>query len=223
MTHRINLLCMLVVFALVGCTSIQVQHTATPIKTDRIYIRNNPKVTVPGFEDIIRDAVARRGLPNEVVSLQADLRDKYVITYTGLRSWDIVTYLSHAEFRLEKNGTVLSSAIFHLNGKGGYALTKYRGTKTKLDPVLDELLADVVYEPNKLTEGTPVVAQSPSSGALAPETAIGSTQNSTAAGPQSPPTKSPAEQLLELKKLLDAGAITPDEYAAKKKIVLEKL
>lgn len=35
--------------------------------------------------------------------------------------------------------------------------------------------------------------------------------------------KSPADALFELKKLLDAGAITPDEYAAKKKTLLDKL
>ena len=35
--------------------------------------------------------------------------------------------------------------------------------------------------------------------------------------------KTPSEALLELKKLLDAGAITQEEYAAKKKSLLEKL
>jgi hypothetical protein len=36
-------------------------------------------------------------------------------------------------------------------------------------------------------------------------------------------TKSTADRLLELKKLLDAGALTKEEYDAKKKILLEKL
>jgi len=35
--------------------------------------------------------------------------------------------------------------------------------------------------------------------------------------------KSTADSLLELKKLLDAGAITQAEYDAKKKVILEKL
>jgi hypothetical protein len=35
--------------------------------------------------------------------------------------------------------------------------------------------------------------------------------------------KSPADSLLELKKLLDAGAITPAEYDAKKKALLERM
>ena len=39
----------------------------------------------------------------------------------------------------------------------------------------------------------------------------------------SAPDKSTADRLLELKKLLDAGALTKEEYDAKKKILLEKL
>ena len=43
--------------------------------------------------------------------------------------------------------------------------------------------------------------------------------------PVQPPVaaKSPAERLLELKKLLDAGAITQDEYAAKRKVLVDQL
>ena len=39
----------------------------------------------------------------------------------------------------------------------------------------------------------------------------------------SEPAKSTADRLLELKKLLDAGALTKEEYDAKKKVLLEKL
>ena len=35
--------------------------------------------------------------------------------------------------------------------------------------------------------------------------------------------KSPGDSLLELKKLLDAGAITPAEYEAKKKSLVDRL
>ena len=59
---------------------------------------------------------------------------------------------------------------------------------------------------NEETAPTPVTA--------APEA------KSTAA---SSPTKSAGDGLLELKKLLDAGAITKEEYDAKKKVLIEKL
>jgi len=33
-------------------------------------------------------------------------------------------------------------AEYHLRGGGGYALTKYEGTGTKMKPVMDQLLAE---------------------------------------------------------------------------------
>jgi len=30
---------------------------------------------------------------------------------------------------------------FHLRGKGGYSMYKWQGTKAKMDPVIDQLLA----------------------------------------------------------------------------------
>lgn len=38
-----------------------------------------------------------------------------------------------------------------------------------------------------------------------------------------PPLPTPTDSILALKKLLDAGAITPEEYEAKKKSLLEKI
>lgn len=51
-------------------------------------------------------------------------------------------YLSHAELRLEKGGHRIAYAEYHLRGKGGLSLSKWQGTKTKMDPVIDQLLAD---------------------------------------------------------------------------------
>lgn len=50
-------------------------------------------------------------------------------------------YLSHAELQLHRAGQQVASAEYHLRGKGGFSLTKWAGTKSKMDPVIDELLA----------------------------------------------------------------------------------
>jgi hypothetical protein len=63
------------------------------------------------------------------------------LTYTALRSWDFKPYLSHAELRLWKGGRQIGYAEYHLNGGGGLDLGKWRGTKAKMDPVIDKLLA----------------------------------------------------------------------------------
>lgn len=51
-----------------------------------------------------------------------------------------VTYLSHAELRIEKNGRQIAYAEYHLVGKGGLSLAKWASTKEKISPVIDELL-----------------------------------------------------------------------------------
>jgi hypothetical protein len=66
-----------------------------------------------------------------------------ILTYTARRSWDFVTYLSHAEIWLELDGLTVGYAKYHLRAKGGFSLLKWRGTRSKIDPVLDELLANV--------------------------------------------------------------------------------
>lgn len=63
------------------------------------------------------------------------------LTYTALRHWDMKPYLTHAELRLWRDGKQIGFAEYHLNGNGGFDLGKWRGTKAKMDPVIDQLLA----------------------------------------------------------------------------------
>ena len=62
------------------------------------------------------------------------------MTYTALRSRDVVTYLSYAKFTLNQNGKIVSEAEFRLKGKGGLALNKWRSTDTKVDELVDQLV-----------------------------------------------------------------------------------
>ena len=62
------------------------------------------------------------------------------MTYTALKSWDMTTYLSSAKFVLYQNNLQVSEATFHLKGKGGLALNKWRSTETKVNELVDELI-----------------------------------------------------------------------------------
>jgi hypothetical protein len=42
------------------------------------------------------------------------------------------------ELRLKQGNKVIGSAVYH--NKGGFTVTKYAGTKSKMNPVIDELL-----------------------------------------------------------------------------------
>jgi hypothetical protein len=126
-----------------GCTAISVKPVPSTIAIDRVYIRTNPKVLVSDFVDVLRDGFARHGIASEVIAEDAHAEGKYVVTYTALRSWDLAPYLSVAEIGIEKDGYPVASAHYHLRGKGGYDLGKYRGTKAKMDPVIDQLLSGI--------------------------------------------------------------------------------
>ena len=65
---------------------------------------------------------------------------EFVLTYSAERSWDVGFFLSHAELHLHQGNREVASAVFHLRGKGGFALTKYRKTKTKMGPIVLEFL-----------------------------------------------------------------------------------
>lgn len=129
--------------ALTSCTSVDVRPAQTLQRGTEVCIVNNPKVIVSDFVDVVRDGFDRHGLPTKVVSESESNSCKITLTYTALRSWDMAPYLSHAELRLWENGSQIGFAQYHLNGKGGYSLTKWKGTKSKIDPVVDQLLSGV--------------------------------------------------------------------------------
>ena len=131
------------VAGLSGCTSVQVKSLEPSVYVDLICIEQNPKVIVRDFLGVLEDGIARHGMKTRVYTGDTPPKDcEYIMTYTATQSWDFTTYLSHAELRIYKDNQQLASAIYHLTGGGGFALTKWEGTKTKMDPVIDELFAN---------------------------------------------------------------------------------
>lgn len=125
---------------LAACTSVTVRPVDPTLTMRMVCIQDNPKVQVSDFVQVLRDGFQRHSIATEVYSGPMPQKCEYVLTYTALRSWDFSAYLSHAELRIEKGGLQIASAEYHLNGKGGLSLTKWAGTKEKMDPVIDELL-----------------------------------------------------------------------------------
>ncbi len=123
-----------------GCTSVDVQPIANTYQPEKICIEENPKVIVDDFLSVVRNRIEYHGIATEVYEQEIPTGCEYTMTYTAFKTWDVTTYMHHAELRLEKNGQRIGYAEYHLNGKGGLALTKWQSTKTKMDPVVDELL-----------------------------------------------------------------------------------
>jgi hypothetical protein len=126
--------------ALIGCTSTNVRPVQDLAGLKEVCIQENPAVIVDDFVPVLRDGFNRHGIATSVVNAEGAKACEVHLTYTALRSWDFKPYLSHAELRLWKDGRQIGAADYHLRGKGGFALTKWQGTKAKMDPVIDQLL-----------------------------------------------------------------------------------
>ena len=129
-----------IIIILSGCTSIEVRPLDPELKISHVCIVENPKVMVTDFIPVIEDGFARHGITTEIISDPKNKKCEYELTYTALRSWDFTPYLSHAEIRIERSGQQIAYGEYHLNGKGGLDMTKWKGTKAKMDPVIDKML-----------------------------------------------------------------------------------
>jgi hypothetical protein len=132
---------LLAIFTLAtGCTSIQVQPINSSLSPNKICIEENPKVVVGDFLDVVKNRIEYHGINTEIYEKEIPEDCEYTMIYTALKTWDMSTYMHHAELRLEKNGNKVGYAEYHLKGKGGLSFNKWKGTKAKMDPVVDELL-----------------------------------------------------------------------------------
>lgn len=136
-----NLVLAVAALTVAGCTSVTVRPVAADVQLHNVCIVDNPQVIVSDFVPVLRDGFARHHIATSVVEQSQAQSCVVTLTYTALRSWDLKPYLSHAELRLWRSGMQIGFAEYHLNGKGGYDLGKWRGTKSKMDPVIDRLLA----------------------------------------------------------------------------------
>lgn len=131
----------LALVALCACTSVKVKPLDSSLAMKHVCIHTNPAVRVSDFVTVMQDGFQRHGIAADVYDGDPPASCNFVTTYTALRSWDFKPYLSQAEIRITEHGRLVASATYHLNGKGGLSLMKWKGTKAKIDPVMDKLLA----------------------------------------------------------------------------------
>ncbi|MDR2259548.1 MAG: Sbal_3080 family lipoprotein [Azoarcus sp.] len=122
-----------------ACTSVDVTAVDPSLDMRHVCIQENPQVMLKTFIQVLEDGLARNGLTSETFSRETPPHCEFVLTYTALRAWDIGPYMSHAELVIWHNGKRLAEATYHLVGKGGFSLMKWQSTKTKIDPVIDQL------------------------------------------------------------------------------------
>ena len=124
----------------VACTSIKVQPMQAEHKPQIICLKNNPEVIVAGFEEAVRERIEFHGIKTLMYDDKAPDGCEYTMSYTALKNWDMGLYLHHAELYLKFDGREIGNATYHLRNKGGLSLTKWQDVKTKMNPVVDQLL-----------------------------------------------------------------------------------
>lgn len=130
---------LLMLIAAGGCTTVQVRPIPQDTQITKICIEENARVAVSDFVTVLVDGLARNGITSEVYKDSRPERCEYRLWYTATRKWDVTPYLDHAELRLDRHGQIIATATFHLTGGGGLDPNKWASTKTKMDPVIDEL------------------------------------------------------------------------------------
>lgn len=192
--------------AVSACTSVDVRPVDPSLNVQHVCIQENRKVTLDGFLPMLEEGFARHGISTQVIP---DTRTcEYTLTYTALRSWDITVYLSHAELHLLHQGQEIATAEFHLNGKGGFAPTKFKGTRSKMDPVIDQLLAGYDLDAgDRIYNGMTVVENVESTDTASDEAVF---------------SRDIYAELRQLDELRKQGIITDEEFEQEKRELLDK-
>ncbi|MBM3073743.1 hypothetical protein HV346_07135 [Enterobacter sp. RHBSTW-00994] len=125
---------------LVGCTSVKVNPLPKTELIDRICIQRNDAVKVSDLLPVVQQRLQYHHINSEVFSTEKPENCRYIMNYTAYRTWDVVPYLSSADFTINREGVMVASANFHLRAGGGLSLMKWRGTEYKINPVIDRLV-----------------------------------------------------------------------------------
>lgn len=125
---------------IVGCTSIDVRPISHSHNLMHVCIEDNPKVIVRDFVAAIEYHLERYAITSELFQNRAPTHCEFILQYTARQSWDFATYLSYAELRLQKRNVRVGYAQYKHHG--GLSMLKWQGSRTKLKPVIEQLLEE---------------------------------------------------------------------------------
>lgn len=191
-----NIYTLLLIIFLTACTSIKVREVDSSHQISHVCIQDNPRVVVGDFISVVRKGFKRHGITTEVYHGRKPGYCEYHLNYTALKTWDIGTYMHHAELTLYRGRKDIAYAEYHLVGKGGLALNKWASVESKMNPVIDKLLSN--FSPEKVDAYRKAI----------PTADENSADKTT--------------KLRELKRWFDEGLISKKEYSQKKREILDK-
>jgi hypothetical protein len=129
------------VILLGGCTAVTVRPVDKALGVKHVCIQDCSDRCFDGdMLGIIRDGFERHGISSQIYTGNVPDQCEYHLTYMCNRTWDLSMYMHHAELSLYRGRNQIGFAEYHLKQGGGLALTKFQSTKSKMDPVIDELM-----------------------------------------------------------------------------------
>ena len=143
---------LLVLTMCVGCITVSGKPVAkTEEKIQLVCIKRNPKVIVPEFTEILEEGFSKHGIATKFYE-EVPSTCTHRLTYTARQKWDVVRFLSDAHLALYKGDILIgyadrstSGGIF---GGGGIDPAKWKSTRSKLEPMIDELLENIAPLPH---------------------------------------------------------------------------
>ncbi len=123
-----------------GCTSLEVTPISSSSNLKHVVIVENSKVEVKNFVSVLQEGFERHGISAEIYTGEKVPATTGIVNYTALRSWDGWPYMSVAKVTVKQDSKQIGRGDFYLKGKGGFSLMKWRGTKYKINPLMDKLL-----------------------------------------------------------------------------------
>ncbi len=119
---------------------MDVRPIAASAKVEKICIRFNDEVNVEDFVSVVQENLFDHGIASVVFKTEKPKSCEFTFDYTVDRWWDLKPYLVDAQMTVNKDDAFIGSAHYHLAGHGGLSLTKWAGTHSKIDPVLNDML-----------------------------------------------------------------------------------
>lgn len=123
-----------------GCTSVEVRPVPSGLDLSKMCIIENSRVKVSDMLPVLSNGLTRHNITPKVYAASVD-ECEYNLTYIASETWDMAPYMHYAQVIIRsKDGKMVGLGEYNLKSKGGLSLYKFNKTKTKLDPILDELL-----------------------------------------------------------------------------------
>lgn len=126
--------------ALAGCTNVKVEPVASQYNISQLCIEENPKVVVGDFVDGLQTLLRKHSIESQLYAAPVPASCEYRLTYTAIRSWDFLPYLSDATVQLFKGNQQIGSGQYHLTGEGAFNPFKRATIEEKMAPVVNQLL-----------------------------------------------------------------------------------